>query len=169
MNIDQEVALLERTSTNDLKQRFAELCGYLTRNRNRTWLIRRIAWRLQANAQGGLSERARARAAELASGAQLRTTAPRARRTATIPPAPREVPQESLAVAPIANVPDRRLPLPGGMITRNYKGRTLHVTVLDNGLEFDGQVFKSLSAVAKQITGAHCNGFHFFRLSGGSP
>jgi hypothetical protein len=60
MNIDHEVAVLERTSTVDLRKRFAELCGYATDCRNRTWLIRRIAWRLQANAEGGLSQRARA-------------------------------------------------------------------------------------------------------------
>ena len=55
-----------RTSTIDLRQQFAAVCGYATNNRNRKWLIRRIAWRLQANAEGGLSDRARARAAELA-------------------------------------------------------------------------------------------------------
>jgi hypothetical protein len=45
--------------------------SYPTDNRNRTWLIRRIAWRLQANSEGGLSDRARARAAELVNDAAL--------------------------------------------------------------------------------------------------
>ena len=56
------------------------------------------------------------------------------------------------------------LPIPGGVITRVYKGRTLRVKVLDQGLEFEGEIFKSLSAVAKRITGAHCNGYLFFKL-----
>ena len=47
---------------------------------------------------------------------------------------------------------------------RKYKGKTLQVQVLQRGFAFDGQVFKSLSAVAKAITGSHCNGFWFFGL-----
>jgi hypothetical protein len=167
MNMDHEVAVLEHTSTNDLKRRFAEVCGYATGSRNRTWLIRRIAWHLQASAEGGLSERARARAAELAEGALLRATAPTIRRVASVshdrPPAPQERP----TAAPVANATARRLPIPGSVIVRPYKGRDLRVKVLEQGLEFEGEVFKSLSAVAKHITGSHCNGYLFFRLSGG--
>lgn len=40
----------------------------------------------------------------------------------------------------------------------------LQVAVLPHGFEFEGEVYKSLSAVAKAITGQHCNGYHFFRL-----
>ena len=61
---------------------------------------------------------------------------------------------------------DSRLPLPGTAITRKYKGRTLEVRVLRDGFEYDGQKFKTLSAVAKAITGSHCNGFRFFKLGG---
>ena len=59
---------------------------------------------------------------------------------------------------------DARLPPPGTIITRDYKGRQLQVQVLQRGLEYDGQVYKSLSAVAKAITGSHCNGHLFFRM-----
>jgi hypothetical protein len=160
MNIDHEVAVLERTSTVELRKRFAQLCGYPTENRNRTWLIRRIAWRLQANAEGGLSERAHARAAELANDAELRATAPHSRTV-------QQDAQESPTVAQVATPSDRRLPIAGGVIVRDYKGRRLQVKVLQQGLEFEGQIFKSLSAVAKHITGNHCNGYLFFRLPGG--
>ena len=54
--------------------------------------------------------------------------------------------------------------MPGTIITRQYKGQTLQVRVLADGFEFDGAVYNSLSAVAKAITGSHCNGFLFFRL-----
>ena len=60
---------------------------------------------------------------------------------------------------------DRRVPLPGSAITREYKGGTLAVKVLPAGFEYEGEIYKSLSAVAKKITGSHCNGYHFFRLT----
>ena len=72
LNIVNEVAALERLTIGQLRQRFAELFGEATHASNRTWLVRRIAWRLQALAEGDLSERARRRAAELARDADLR-------------------------------------------------------------------------------------------------
>ena len=59
---------------------------------------------------------------------------------------------------------DDRLPPPGTLLTREYKGRTYQVRVLADGFDYDGQVYRSLSAVAKAITGSHCNGYLFFRL-----
>lgn len=60
---------------------------------------------------------------------------------------------------------DDRLPLPGTIITQEYKGQLLQVRVLIKGFEYAGEVYKSLSAVAKVVTGSHCNGFSFFRLA----
>jgi hypothetical protein len=60
-----------------------------------------------------------------------------------------------------------RLPPAGSVITRAHKGETLRVTVLADGFEFEGNRYKSLSAVANAITGQHCNGFLFFRLTKG--
>jgi hypothetical protein len=136
----------------------AELYGYLPATRNRTWLIRRIAWKLQEREHGGLSERAQARAAELAANAELRVTAPKAKTVAS----------ERTVVIPVTFDPDGRLPIAGGLITRQYKGRALQVKVLDRGFEYEGERFKSLSAVAKHITGTHTNGYLFFRLNGGA-
>ena len=59
---------------------------------------------------------------------------------------------------------DSRVPLPGSTITRVYKGETLEVKVLPAGFEYEGEVYKSLSAVAKKITGSHTSGYLFFRL-----
>lgn len=159
MNVEKEGARMERQSIGELKQRFAELCGYLPGTRNRIWLIRRIAWKLQANAEGGLSERALARARELARDADLRTTAPR----------PKPMPAGAATKVIKATFDtDSRLPVPGSIITRAYKGRALRVVVRDHGFEFEGERFKSLSAVAKHITGSHCNGYLFFGLKGGA-
>ena len=71
------IAGLQRLTMHELRVPYAELFGETTAAKNRTWLLRRVAWRLQALAEGDLSERARQRAAELASDADLRTTVPR--------------------------------------------------------------------------------------------
>jgi len=155
MNIEKEVAALQKMTTGELRDRYAEVFGEVPRSRHKQYLIRRIAWRLQANVEGDLSERARRRAEELAVDAEVRTTPPR--------DAGVSVPVTTTK----AEVPvDPRLPNPGTSITRKYKGRTLEVRVLQDGFEFDGQTYKSLSAVAKAITGSHCNGFRFFNLGG---
>ena len=151
-----EVHALERLTIADLRGRFAELFGEPTRATNRIWLIRRLAWRLQALAEGDLSERARRHAAELANDADLRLLPPRPAATTTIP-----VP----ALLPASRPADPRIPCPGTVLTRRYKGTTLQVRILERGFEFDGQVYPSLSAVAKTITGSHCNGLFFFRLT----
>jgi Protein of unknown function (DUF2924) len=156
--IGAEVAALRRLTAKELRARFADLFGQPTRTGNKTWLIRRIAWRLQALAEGDLTERARQRAAELANDADLRIgppQPPRAPRASTIP-AP------SLQRSSVAGERDSRLPPPGTVLTRLYKGQSLQMLVRSDGFEFDGTLFPSLSAAAKAITGSHCNGFLFF-------
>jgi hypothetical protein len=152
LNIVHEVAALQRLTVGQLRQRFAELFGETTPASNRTWLIKRIAWRLQALAEGDLSERARRRATELARDADLRLNPPRSK-TTVVPPEPVSIPASM----------DHRLPPPGTILTRPYKGQQLHVQVLTDGFAYAGRVYPSLSAVAKAITGSHCNGYHFFR------
>jgi hypothetical protein len=159
LNVGKEVAALQRLTTKQLRQRYAEVFGEMTLAQNRTWLVKRIAWRLQALAEGDLSERARQRAAELARDADLRMMPPREMAVA-MAAAP-----ERTATKSIRFQQDARLPSPGTIITRSYKGRLLQAQVLAEGFEFDGEVYGSLSAVAKAITGSHCNGFHFFRLA----
>jgi hypothetical protein len=156
LNIAKEVAALKRLAMKDLKTRYADVFGETTNAANRTWLVRRIAWRLQAQAEGDLSERARRRAAELADDADLRLAPPQAVAD------PAEPERAVAGVLPLKT--DARLPPPGSIITKRYKGEPLQVKVLADGFEFEGEVFGSLSAVARTITGSHCNGFHFFRL-----
>jgi hypothetical protein len=164
LNVAREVALLQRLTVKQLRDRYAEVFGETTNAYNRAWLVKRIAWRLQALAEGDLSERARKRAAELANDADLRLNPPRA------PAAPASVlepsPAEQTSTHTLPFRADDRLPPPGTVLTRKYKGEILQVQVLDGGFEYHGQVFASLSAVAKAITGSHCNGFLFFRLGG---
>jgi hypothetical protein len=156
LNVGREVAALGRMTVKELRVRYAEVFGEETPANNKAWLIKRVAWRLQARAEGDLSERARRRAEELADDADLRLSPPRPRAT--------EPAAERTATGTLPRAGDGRLPPPGPLITREYKGRTLQVKVLARGFEFEGEEYKSLSAVAKAITGQHCNGFHWFRL-----
>ena len=155
VNVAKEVAALERMTVKELRARYAEAFGEQTPTHNKSWLVKRVAWRLQAMAEGDLSERARQRAAELANDADLRLSPPKLAAAASSP-------ERTMTIA--VQVGDRRLPLPGTIISREYKGHTLLVKVLAHGFEYGGEVFKSLSAVAKTITGQHCNGYLFFRL-----
>lgn len=157
--VANEVARLEKMSVNQLAKRFEEVFGEECRSRHKRYLIRRIAWRLQANAEGGLSDRARQRAEELANDAEIRVTPPR-EKTKT----PDDEP--SVATIPVGSGRDSRLPPPGNWIERDYKGRTIRVLVVADGFEYEGQRYKSLSAIAKAVTGSHMNGYLFFRLWG---
>src|SRR5271155_2360384 len=161
VNVPQELAAFERLTMRELRGKFAELFGETTLAGNRTWLVRRILWRMQALAQGDLSERARRRAAELANDADLRVVAP--------PPS-----QLPTTAAPTSSMPPARsaqrsrtgLPPAGTVIGRVYKGQHLEVRVLADGFEFQGTTYASLSAVAQAITGSHWNGRLFFGLNG---
>ena len=152
-DIEKEVAALHKMTSGQLRERYTELFGEKARSRHKTYLIRRLAWRIQALAEGGLSERARRRAEELADETDVRVT----------PPRQFNVGLQGFQM-PAAMSPDRRLPAPGTAIVRKYKGQTLRVLVHQDGLEYEGTRYKSLSAVAKAITGSHCNGYRFFRL-----
>jgi hypothetical protein len=69
---DSEVAMMESMSISELRSKYIEVFNEATASRNKPWLVKRIAWRIQAIAEGGLSERARRRAKELADDAELR-------------------------------------------------------------------------------------------------
>jgi len=151
----KELAALERMTAADLRDKYVEVFGEPAASGNRAWLARRVGWRMQALAEGDLSDRARARAAELARDADLRLTAPK------------EQPTAPTAAAPIAAVLDPRLPGVGTVLTRRYKGAEVRVKVAADGFEYAGDRYGSLSAVAKAVTGTHTNGFLFFRLTRG--
>jgi hypothetical protein len=154
MNVDlsKDLAQLPKLMVKDLRLKYAEVFGEQTNAANKDWLIKRIAWRMQANAMGGLSERALRRAVELANDSDLRLNPPKT------------IPMTSAASVAVAKR-DPRLPIPGTVLVRDYKGRQIQVQVLKDGFQYDGANYPTLSAVAKAITGSHCNGFHFFRLA----
>jgi hypothetical protein len=164
---------LARLSVAELQQRYADLFGESTSLKHKAQLIKRILWRVQAVAQGGLSERARQIAAGLASEADLRLTAPAPARprqeaaAANEQASPSQRPKTVLRAAVRTTPEADELPPPGGMIKRVYKGRTLIVRVLPDGFLFEGQQFASLTAIARHVTGSHWNGRLFFGLTQG--
>jgi len=135
-SIERIVAAMQRLTTGELRTKYAEVFGEQPRSRHKRHLINRIAWRMLANAEGDLSERARERALELANDADIRLTAPR-----------------------LASSRENRLPMNDAWITR-----AIVVKVLKSGSEYDGEVDASLSAVAKAVTGSHWSGNRFFGL-----
>ena len=110
LNIQREVAAMQKMGAKELRAQYAEVFGEQTPANNKAWLIRRIAWRLHALAEGDLSERARRRAEELANDADLRMCPPR------LPAA--EAAEERTATQTIRFQQDDRLPPPGTVLTR---------------------------------------------------
>jgi hypothetical protein len=155
-----EIEKLRRASLSALRQKYREVFGEETPCRHRQHLFRRIAWRLQALAEGDLSERARQRAGEIARDADLRIVAPQGffnqgGRSIELVPGEGGRRQQ-----------DSRLPLPGTVLSREWKGQTVLVEVLAEGFRFENRYYPSLSAIAVAVTGTRWNGLAFFRLTG---
>ena len=157
-SIAQTLAALGRMTPAQLREKYLEVFGERSRSGNKDFLFKRIAWRIQSLAEGGLSERAHRRAEELARDADIRLTIPRPKQHGS------DDDQTVTLAAPKLNG-NNRLPIAGTVLTRKYRGRGVEVKVLPAGFEYDGQVYRSLSAVAKAVTGSHWNGHLFFGLT----
>ena len=156
-----EIQALRGMTVAELRARWTELYGAEPRSRNRDYLWRRLAWKVQEQAHGGLSEAARARLAELASEVSLgdlRVRPPKG----FDPDALADATARPMSARPVR---DPRLPRPGAVLVRPYRGRDLRVLVLEDGFEWDGRRFGSLSETARAITGQHWNGRLFFGLT----
>lgn len=154
--IAAEIDALGQMTVGQLRSKYGEAFGEATHSRNRRFLQKRVAWRIQANAFGGISERARKRAEELANDSDLRIRAPRGQ--------PPSIDADSVTEAFQPSI-DARTPTPGSILTRDYQGKRLVVSVLEKGFEFEGRVFRSLTGIAEAVTGSHWNGRHFFGLN----
>lgn len=147
-----DVAALGSLTVAGLARKYEELFATPSRSRNKEYLRKRLAFKIQELAEGGLSPRALARIDE------LNRNAP--------PLGPRAAAKTARAPEPATPDPtpsrDPRLPVPGTVLTRVH-GKTEHrVTVLDDGFEYKGKPYPSLSRIAREITGTSWNGFLFF-------
>jgi hypothetical protein len=137
------LAALQAASTPELKQQWRELFGKEPPAFNRAYLQSRLAYRIQELAYGGLKPETRARLEAL--GEQLDG----------------------------GNVVLRRIradsrPLPGTRLVREWQGVEHVVTVRPDDFEYEGRPYRSLSAIARHITGTRWNGHAFFGLRGRS-
>jgi hypothetical protein len=145
LNVAQQLAALQSMTTSELAEKFVELYGEPTRSRNKPYLQKRLAWRVQELAEGGLSQTALAKIKEL--GDQI----------------PENWRKRLMKPAPVAER-DSRLPAVGATLTRTYQGHVHRVSVRENGFSYGRKEYKSLSAIARQITGTSWNGFLFFGI-----
>ncbi len=159
-SVARKVRVLKKMTVTQLRERYIEVFGEETRSRHKDYLWKRIAWRLQVLTEGDISEVARQRALDLACDADLRTTAPK--EFWEEPPAPTE--PVRTVTGPLNIKTDQRLPISGTELIRRYKGRDIIVTVLEDGFFYEGQRYRSLSAIAKEVTGTNWNGFDFFGM-----
>lgn len=152
MQIAAQVQALQHCGTGELRRKYRELFGEDARSWNRAYLLRRIAWRLQEMAYGGVSERARQRLSELVDESLVRTR-----------------PTPAFCQGVNAMLPDTRAKTAtkcatvGTIFRRVYKGREIVAQVVDQGVLCDGTVYPSLTALVHAITGTHCSGPAFFK------
>ena len=152
MSVIKEIARLRRMPVAELRLEWRRLYGEESRSRNRDFLWKRLAWRVQELAYGGLDEATKQRLAELAPETYVRARRPNGfdpDKLVSTPPPPR----------------DDRLPIPGTVLTRQWHGAEIRVLVREDGYEHDGTIYGSLSALARAVTGQRWNGRLFFGLT----
>jgi len=151
---NSQITALKNASIEELQRKHKELFGNQeATSDNKIYLIRRITYRLQEFEYDGLSEKTQNRLAELINLYD---------------------PINNKAIRPKISMGtdtqkknidhDRRLPIPGSVIIKNYRDKKIEVKILENGFEYNGKIYKTLTAIAKEITGGHWNGYLFFNL-----
>ncbi len=144
--ITQQIHELQDMAVAELVVRYEDLHGKPPRVRNKAFLQRRVAWALQAREFGALSARATKRLDELIAQIDLPLGDPGPRR------------------APSVHRREPKAPLVGTTLIRQWRDQEIRVEVRTNGFEWDDTLYRSLSAVAKAITGTTWNGRLFFGL-----
>jgi hypothetical protein len=143
---------LRKMQVSTLQDTFFNLYGRATRTHNHAWLVKRVFYRVQETQRATqLSAKARERASALADGESVNV---------------RPVREEEL---PAGEKPramrDPRLPPVGTCIEREHEGVKHRILVLDQGFEFQGRFYVSLSTIAREITGTSWNGYLWAGLS----
>jgi len=152
--IEIKIATITKLNATELQKAYKELFKEEREfSHNRRYLIRKIAHRLQELEYGGISDKALHRVKEL-----IEKYDPINNKTLR---PDLDAPNQNYSYRPYR---DKRLPIPGSRIIKLYKGRKLEIKVLERGFEFDGKIYKSLSAVSHMITGSNWNAFDFFKL-----
>jgi hypothetical protein len=138
----RQMALLQSMSLEQLREKWLDLYGEEPPQYKKQFLIKRLAYRVQELFYGGLSEQAKVDLQQAAKEDPVATVN-------------RRIPEERKSNEAI---------LPGTRLVRVWNDRRYEVIVLADGYEFEGRTFRSLSAVAREITGTRWNGKVFFGL-----
>ena len=133
------LAALKAMSVNELKTEWQAMFDAPAPNNSRTFLESRLAYRIQELTYGGPDKQTRRLLDLLADEVEGTLTRK-------------------------AQIADPRNPVVGTKLIREWDGIAHTVTVLKEGFEWGGQRYKSLSAVARAITGTRWNGYRFFGL-----
>ena len=142
-----QIAALDGLSLVALKERWRELMGTDAPAYSRRLLIRRLAYRIQELAYGGLSEE---------QGRQMDEILQAAGGDGKASPRGRSMREKRKPGQPV----------PGTRLLREWRGQRHEVLVGERGFEFGGRRYRSLSAIANDITGTRWNGPAFFGLRG---
>jgi Protein of unknown function (DUF2924) len=140
--LSERLAALPTLSLGELRLEWRRLYRADPPRLSRDIMMRAIAYRLQEIAYGGLSKATQRRLANLASSFEANGT---------------------IAPAPIPRIK------PGSRLVREWHGRTHTVNVTDDGFEFEGKAYQSLTKIACVITGAQWSGPRFFGLAKAAP
>lgn len=145
VSMARRIAALQKLPVPELVVEYERLHGVPPHCKNRTWLWRNCAWKVQEIAYGGLPAAAKARLEELIA----QVAVPDSRTVTTT--LPRRSSMGQLA--------------PGTTLTKTWRGQQVTVRVADDGtFVHDGKPYRSLTAVAQAITGQHWSGALFFGL-----
>lgn len=156
-SLAKDIGALQELGLAELRVRYLEVYGEEARSKNLPYLRKKIAFRVQEQMEGGLSVAAKARIEELSS-TEAATEVPRVERRPPLTPARGRSSRQQDR--------DPRLPKVGSSVSREFKGFSHEVQVLESEFVYRGRSYRSLSAIAKEITGTPWNGFLFFGLIG---
>lgn len=168
-SVSEDLKALDRMNLKELQSKFLLLYEVETHSKNLTFLRKKLAWKIQELREGGLSEEALARLEALMpkgplrkqSNGRLGVTEP----TSVAPPTPEAKAIQAVLEPPADTKPrDPRLPEVGSVLRRTVEEVVHEVQVEEGGFRYRDRPFKSLSAVAKAITGTAWNGYLFFGL-----
>ena len=142
----RQLATLNAMTLEQLREKWLDLYGSDPPPYKKQFLIKRLAYRIQELSYGGLSEAAKTRLQQVA----------------------QDDPMARVDVRVSVKRPSKNGFLPGTRFVRIWKDRRYEVLAQEKGFEYDGRIFRSLSAVAREITGTRWNGRLFFGLKKGN-
>jgi hypothetical protein len=139
----KQLSLLHGMSMGQLRQKWIDVFGANPPQYKRQFMMKRLAHKIQELYYGGLSQSAQLKLREIAKADPICAV--------------------DLTLAQVKKSNDNILP--GTRMVRIWNERKYEVVTRDDGFEYDGRIFRSLSAIAREITGTRWNGRLFFGVN----